>query len=97
MKSDRYLLILSYYKSAIYTRFEGLESNIWYMVKFWHFEFITEFCIIRNVPSHIFVAQGIEHRFPKPCVAGSNPAVGVMKTLLWQGFFVISIIESKWV
>lgn len=23
------------------------------------------------------VAQGIEHRFPKPCVAGSNPAGGV--------------------
>ena len=22
------------------------------------------------------VAQGIEHRFPKPCVAGSNPAGG---------------------
>ena len=22
------------------------------------------------------VAQGIEHRFPKPCVAGSNPAEG---------------------
>ena len=24
------------------------------------------------------VAQGIEHRFPKPCVAGSNPAGGTM-------------------
>ena len=23
------------------------------------------------------VAQGIEHRFPKPCAAGSNPAGGV--------------------
>jgi hypothetical protein len=22
------------------------------------------------------VAQGIEHRFPKPCVAGPNPAEG---------------------
>jgi hypothetical protein len=27
------------------------------------------------------VAQGIEHWFPKPCVAGSNPAEG---TLLWS-------------
>ena len=26
------------------------------------------------------VAQGIEHRFPKPCVAGSNPAGGTLKT-----------------
>jgi hypothetical protein len=26
------------------------------------------------------VAQGIERRFPKPCVAGSNPAVGASKT-----------------
>lgn len=25
------------------------------------------------------VAQGIEHRFPKPCVAGSNPAGGTAK------------------
>lgn len=25
------------------------------------------------------VAQGIEHRFPKPCVAGSNPAGGTSK------------------
>ena len=25
------------------------------------------------------VAQGIEHRFPKPCVAGSNPAGGVTR------------------
>ena len=24
------------------------------------------------------VAQGIEHRFPKPCVAGSNPAGGTV-------------------
>ena len=28
------------------------------------------------------VAQGIEHRFPKPCVAGSNPAGG---TTIEQG------------
>src|SRR5882757_1862353 len=28
------------------------------------------------------VAQGIEHRFPKPCVAGSNPAGG---TTVYQG------------
>ncbi len=28
------------------------------------------------------VAQGIEHRFPKPCVAGSNPAGGTAKVLL---------------
>src|SRR3954471_11297012 len=26
--------------------------------------------------SPALVAQGIEHRFPKPCVAGSNPAGG---------------------
>jgi hypothetical protein len=26
--------------------------------------------------AHALVAQGIEHRFPKPCVAGSNPAGG---------------------
>jgi hypothetical protein len=26
------------------------------------------------------VAQGIEHRFPKPCVAGSNPAGGTTRT-----------------
>ena len=25
------------------------------------------------------IAQGIEHRFPKPCVAGSNPARGTTK------------------
>ena len=25
------------------------------------------------------VAQGIEHRFPKPCAAGSNPAEGTRK------------------
>ena len=28
------------------------------------------------------VAQGIEHRFPKPCVAGSNPAGGTVRDLL---------------
>ena len=27
------------------------------------------------------VAQGIEHRFPKPCVAGSNPAGGALSRL----------------
>ena len=26
---------------------------------------------------HALVAQGIEHRFPKPEVAGSNPAAGI--------------------
>ena len=25
------------------------------------------------------IAQGIEHRFPKPCVAGSNPAGGTVR------------------
>ena len=25
------------------------------------------------------IAQGIEHRFPKPCVAGSNPAGGTLR------------------
>src|SRR5205809_3152211 len=28
------------------------------------------------------VAQGIERRFPKPCVAGSNPAGGATKQLV---------------
>src|SRR5256885_9531263 len=28
------------------------------------------------------VAQGIERRFPKPCVAGSNPAGGATKSLV---------------
>ena len=28
--------------------------------------------------SSALVAQGIEHRFPKPCVAGSNPAGGTI-------------------
>jgi TrwC relaxase len=27
------------------------------------------------------VAQGIEHRFPKPCVAGSNPAEGTNRVV----------------
>ena len=31
--------------------------------------------------SPALVAQGIEHRFPKPCVAGSNPAEGTMSSL----------------
>ena len=29
-------------------------------------------------PAPASVAQGIEHRFPKPCVAGSNPAGGTV-------------------
>jgi len=47
---------------------------------------------IRRGPAR--VAQGIERRFPKPCVAGSNPAVGAEKSqhsrgfrLQWQGFW----------
>ena len=28
------------------------------------------------LPTPASIAQGIEHRFPKPCVAGSNPARG---------------------
>jgi len=31
------------------------------------------------------VAQGIERRFPKPCVAGSNPAVGTGETPAYAG------------
>src|SRR5690348_8493417 len=31
------------------------------------------------------VAQGIEHRFPKPCVAGSNPAEGATELRDDQG------------
>src|SRR5690606_26491688 len=30
-------------------------------------------------PGHALVAQGIEHRCPKPCVAGSNPAGGAAR------------------
>ena len=32
------------------------------------------------VSAQALVAQGIEHRFPKPCVAGSNPAGGAVGT-----------------
>jgi hypothetical protein len=35
---------------------------------------VTDWRRERAVPAP--VAQGIEHRFPKPCVAGSNPAGG---------------------
>ena len=31
------------------------------------------------------VAQGIERRFPKPCVAGSNPAGGTRKVRVYGG------------
>lgn len=44
---------------------------------------------------YAFVAQGIEHRFPKPCVAGSNPAEGIMKTLLWQGFLFYFVSKIR--
>jgi hypothetical protein len=33
-------------------------------------------------PGPALVAQGIEHRFPKPCVAGSNPAEGATENRL---------------
>jgi len=32
------------------------------------------------LPTLASIAQGIEHRFPKPCVAGSNPARGTSIT-----------------
>src|SRR5829696_2586552 len=34
------------------------------------------------LPRSAPVAQGIEQRFPKPCVAGSNPAGGAAKMLV---------------
>jgi hypothetical protein len=42
---------------------------------------------------HARVAQGIEQRFPKPCVAGSNPAVGTYETAVHDlyGLFVNTI------
>jgi hypothetical protein len=36
----------------------------------------------RLSPSPAPVAQGIERRFPKPCVAGSNPAGGATNELV---------------
>ena len=36
---------------------------------------------------HALVAQGIEHRFPKPVVAGSNPAGGTHKSLFCKDLF----------
>jgi hypothetical protein len=39
------------------------------------------------------VAQWIEHRFPKPCVAGSIPARGTAKFLL-DNYSAISIDEN---
>ena len=33
-----------------------------------------------QINTEALVAQGIEHRFPKPCVAGSNPAEGATIT-----------------
>src|SRR5262249_14789790 len=41
--------------------------------------------LVRN--GYAPVAQGIEHRFPKPVVAGSNPAGGIGKN---------AILESDW-
>jgi hypothetical protein len=35
---------------------------------------------------HALVAQGIEHRFPKPGVAGSIPAEGASESLVALGF-----------
>ena len=34
---------------------------------------------VARLGARALVAQGIEHRFPKPCVAGSNPAGGTLK------------------
>ncbi len=36
--------------------------------------------LVRPPASPASIAQGIEHRFPKPCVAGSNPARGTTLT-----------------
>ena len=38
--------------------------------------------------SPALVAQGIEHRFPKPCVAGSIPAGGTPVELLERHFLL---------
>ena len=35
-----------------------------------------------GVDPHAPVAQGIEHRFPKPGVAGSNPAGGTAEKIV---------------
>lgn len=51
------------------------------------------FCIIEMLHSnHGSVAQGIEHWFPKPCVAGSNPAGG---TTLSIERFVTSLAITR--
>lgn len=45
------------------------------------------------------VAQGIEHRFPKPCAAGSNPAGGVciLKNITYEKSLhsVVLIVRIK--
>jgi hypothetical protein len=39
-----------------------------------------------RIDRQALVAQGIEHRFPKPCVAGSNPAGGTKVRALPKSF-----------
>ncbi len=44
----------------------------------WHADRMEDLdiqCLRRSA----LIAQGIEHRFPKPCVAGSNPAGGTVR------------------
>ena len=41
------------------------------------------------------VAQGIERRFPKPCVAGSNPAVGALELQRCDGLRAARISRSS--
>ncbi len=43
---------------------------------------IGEIVMSGHVASNALVAQGIERRFPKPCVAGSNPAGGTRNRAL---------------
>jgi hypothetical protein len=40
------------------------------------------------------VAQGIEQRFPKPCVAGSIPAGGTQATVLIHNFDRLTWCDS---
>ena len=42
------------------------------------------------------VAQGIERRFPKPCVAGSNPAGGTSTFALVSGPLPVEVHDPQW-
>ena len=56
---------------------QGLEKLIWFVV----------LSIGKCAP----VAQGIERRFPKPCVGGSNPLGSAKQTAVcFSGGFIIN-------